>query len=237
MSTLTTRRNIVFSVALVVLLAAVVYGFVQRPGMIPRHSDEMADKDLVKTVDVDMSDEIRNTFDQRILVTKAAIEARESVGQDVALLQFALASDADIIGDLVTAREYYEDYMQSNPVNFTVMLNYAAILTRMGDLDRAEEMYRHVIEIVPTEEHLNRYVRFLETYNENGSRDAELKDLYELSLDFIGQREWILLGLGDWYLRNNDCKAAIDHYEVALQINPSNENTQNDIAELRATCR
>lgn len=237
MSTLTTRRNIVFSIALLVLLGTALYGFLQHPGMIPRDKNEIPEKDLVQTAEVAIPQELRNTYEQRIAVSEAAYAAREDAGQYDELLAFAIGSDADIIGDLAKARKYYEAYFQVNPVNFTVMLDYARVLANMGDLERAGETYRHLIEIVPTEQHLNRYARFLENNYQDGSHDKELRELYEAALDHLGQQEWILLGLGQWYERNDDCKAAIDHYEVALQLNPENEHTQEDLADLRATCR
>lgn len=231
------RRNIVFGIAVTVLLGLFIYGFAGNGGgVIAPKDDGPSEEELTLFDEVDFPAEIIYTYEQRIAIAESAIAARDSVDDVDSFLIFATATDADFLGDNVKAKSLYEDYLQVSPTDFTALANYAGLTARMGYLDLAEETYQHILEIAPTEDDINRYIRFLKFHYHDGSRDDDIRRLYERAIDLFGQREWLMLGLAEWYEEHDDCKAAIDHYEVALQLNPANESTQKDLDKTRSQC-
>lgn len=192
---------------------------------------------FITQAEVDLDETTRYYFENRIAVGEAAIKAREEVGQEDLLILFAIASDASFVGDLEKARTNYEAYLQVNPINYTIWTNYAGVLEDMGDVDGAELAYLQAIDIAATEDHFGRYLRFLKYNYQDGSRDEDILATLELALETFGQKEWIMMDLGEWYEDHGECTRAINHYEVAQQVNPSNESIQKDIDRVRTQCK
>lgn len=231
------RNSVVAGICLVVALVAGIALVTSYSGAdISNRIAGNTPDDLVTQKDVDINETTRHYFEHRIAVGEAAIKAREEVGQEDLLLLFAVASDASFVGDLEKARANYEAYLQVNPINYTIWTNYAGILAEMGDLEGAELAYLQAIDISATEDHFGRYLRFLNFYYQDGSRDEDVLATLELALASFGQKEWIMIDLAQWYEDHGECARAINHYEVAQQLNPANESIQKDIDRVRTQC-
>lgn len=236
MPSLKTRRHIIFGVALAVLFGALIYGFVTRNNaLLPKETKSY--EGLTLEEDLQTNDVTQHYFDHRISVGEAAIEAREAAGQENMNIVFAVANDADFIGDLVRGREGYEAFLQLNPISYVAWSNYGSVLDRMGDTEGADEAYWQALNLNASAGQFDKYVRFLERNNADGVYDERLKEIYELSITVLGQEVWNMKGLAEWYLGQGDCEEAVDHYEVALQLAPDDPGLQNDLDEAKEGCR
>lgn len=193
-------------------------------------------KGLVTERPIELDESTREYFEQRLATTMAAIEAAESRGEEVDLnLYLSAASDAHSLGHLATAREMLEKQLAGNPINYVAWNNYALVLEAMEDYENADEAYRKTIEIqagVP--KYYEDYADFLlEHYPE---RRDELKALYEDDLARRDQTVWNMTGLGDWYAEGGECDKAVDHYEVAVVLDPENQALKDDMERLEDTC-
>lgn len=226
---LDTRRKIVGGVAGLVALAAVVYGVVQ----VLRPNDPYEGLTLWRETQID--DATRATLEQRMATTRAGIAAAEAAGQDPdTTLWLSLADDAYIMGDLVTAREAYEEALNDNSMNPAVWNSYANVTNRMGDLEPAERAYLQAANIAPVTQYYMDYVAFLKKHYPE--RDNEVKTVLEYAIDQLGRNETLMVGLAEWYEEHGDCQRAIDHYKVAQSLNPANEGIAQKIQDVRTTC-
>ncbi|MCH8049299.1 hypothetical protein IH979_01140 [Patescibacteria group bacterium] len=237
MKLLQTRRQIVLGLAVLVLIAAVVYGFVTSRGGDATSTYE----GLVTQQDVDMDEETRFIFENRVMIFQAALAAQEAfeeqTGQRVDWdLYLEIASNANIIGDLATARENYQALLQLNPLHYAAWNNYGGILVQMKDFDAAEDAYLQAIDIFPTQEAYRDYVALLER-PETSDRDEEVLEILQDGVRRLGQQTWFMVRLAQWYLEHDDCDQALAHYKVAMQLAPEREAIQKDYQEARASCR
>lgn len=238
MEDLQKRRKLVFGIMAVALAVALLAVFLSPSGTVVKNIGGDANYEgLTLTREIDISDDLRFTFENRIEIFHAAIEAHAAVGEVDYDQYLALASDANMIGDLVTAREAYEAYIQGVPTDFSVWNSYAKNLARMRDLDLAEEAFRQAIELNPQESYMNDYIVFMERNNQDGSRDEDIVEWYNLAIDVHGQQTWMMLGLGRWYMDQGDCNRSLDHYKVADQLDPESEAVQKEYASAREACK
>lgn len=235
MASVKTRRIIVLGIAFIVLLVAVIYAFASKNSVIVSSTDGSSNEGLVLEEEFDIDEATRITFEHRMAVAEAAIDARAEVDDVDQYLILALASDADFIGDLEKARTTYEQLLQLNPINFVVWGNYANVLARMGALELADEAYWQALNLNATEAQFEKYIRFLNLHKPEGYRDR-VKEMYELAITAHGQKKWIMLGLADWYLEANDCSQAVAHLQVAKQLDPEDEYIDVDIEKARDAC-
>lgn len=234
MTSIPSRRNIIFVIALLVLLAMLIYSVSGRFGVILKNEEP---KDLTESVTVDSTEAIQFMFEQRVAVEKAAIEAQLAVGEVDWDLYLALGSDANFAGDLATSKWAYESLLQLNPISVVAWGSYARVLEEMGDLDAAEEAYWQAMNLRLASAEFQKYIAFLERHNEGGVNDDKILEHYELAVRILGQEVWSMVGLGEYYLAHGDCKHAIDHYEIALQLDPTSEAVASDLADVKEECR
>lgn len=236
MNIMQTRRQLVLGIALLVLLGAAIYGFINKPTV----SEPDKDRDyegLILINDISMPDEIRTYFEQRIAVSRSSIATQVALGAEPDLeLLFALAWDLNATGDLVGAREAYEDFLELNPLHYTAWNNYGNVLQLMGDIDPAEEAYRQALELYQSEEYFRDYVKLLQD-NANGERDEDIKALLEQSVEVLGQTSWNMVELAEWHLTHGDCDSALNHYGVAKALDPDGESLSMSIAEANEICK
>jgi tetratricopeptide (TPR) repeat protein len=193
-------------------------------------------KGLVLERPIEIDEATREYLEQRLATTLAAIAAAEKAGTEVELnLYLSASSDAYMLGDLVTAREMLENQIAGNPINYVGWNNYALVLVAMEDYDGAEDAFVKTLEIeTGVEKYYHDYAEFL--LNVRPEKRDQLKALYEDDLARRGQTVWNMTGLGDWYAVANECVKAVDHYEVAVVLDPKTQALKDDLTSLKQTC-
>jgi tetratricopeptide (TPR) repeat protein len=223
-------KNIAFMLALIVIIGGLSYEYYQsRP----------AAESLVEHLEIELDPAIRQTFAQRIEVTKAALSAQEKSGERVEMaLYINLASDYVMIGELHEGADVYKHYLTDiNQIDYTAWNNYADVAEQMGDYLVAEQAYLKAIELLPDYEEYHRdYVEFLKNHF-SGTRGQNIREALEDSVTRAGQSAWSMVNLAEWYLADGDCDEALAHYKVALQLSPDNTALQDEIAEAKDTCQ
>lgn len=229
MKFLETRRQFIFGIALLVFVGALVYaGFA--------NSNAWKYQGLTLQSDVEMDEETRNILETRIATTQAAIDAQRG-SDDIDLnLYTNLAFDAILMGDLVLARETYEEYFERNAINYIAWNNYANVLRDMGDTEKAEEAYRKAVELGGMEEYYSDLIDHIRKNDPDGEREDEVKALLEQDVEENGQSSWSMVMLAQWYMDHDDCERALDHYEVAVSLLPDNETLVQEYEDAKDTC-
>lgn len=189
---------------------------------------------LVTKWDIEMDEATRELLEQRIAITKASITLAKQSGQEPATdLYLSLAQDAYSYGDLAISREAFEAALNDNSLNVAVWNAYANTLLRMEDYEAAERAYLQAIALGGTSEYYMDYVRFLKRFPE---RDAEVKTVLEYMIKEFERNAEIMVALAEWYYGHDDCARAIDHLEVADDLNPGNKGIADKLAAYRAAC-
>jgi tetratricopeptide (TPR) repeat protein len=201
-------------------------------------SNEGRYQGLVLQDDTGLTPESQAYFEQQLNTAESAIAAAEASGEEVDWsLYLTAAWNAAALGDLVKARETYEDYLDLNQINPAPWNAYGSVLMRMEDYPAAEDAFKTAAELAPSEEFFRDWIMAIENQAPNGERDEEVKNILEVSVDTIGQNPWSMTELAQWYLRHDECDKALDHYEVAKDLlPPDNEAIVQDIAAARAQC-
>ena len=191
---------------------------------------------VLSYADVEITDEERFYVTQRIEVTESALDAQRGT-EDVDLdLVLALAWDYTLIGDLVNARETYEEFFESNSIHYTAWGNYASILKKMGDIDAAEEAYLQTLDLRKSEANYRSYVAFLEVYFDEGERDEDILALLVEGVANEGQTPWFMDALAKYYYDHGECEKSFDHYEVLIGLVPGDAGVIDDYTAARQTC-
>lgn len=223
-----TRRQIVFGIACLVLALAVVYAGTSSP--------RAKYRGLVLQQDIQMDEEVRSVLDTRIATSKAAIKAQKGSSDLNLDLYENLAFDAILRGDLVLARETYEEYFQYNAINYTAWNNYAKVLRDMGDNKKAEDAFKKAIELSPSEGYYNDLIEHIRRTQKDEEREDEIFDLLKKGVTDVGQTPFFMVELSRWYMANDDCQNALDHLQVAKTLIPDNESLTREIGEVQAQC-
>lgn len=222
-----TRRKLVYGVAAGVLAIALVYGFM-------KWQDPYAG--LTLTEDVEITDLERSYVEQRIAVTRAALDSQAG-SEDLDLdLFLTLAWDYTLIGNLVDARETYEEYFTHNAINYTAWANYGTILKKMGDIKLAEEAYLKAIEYNPTEGNYRNYVVLLRDYDPEGDREEEVLNVLNEGVARVGQTPWFMVAIAEWYMNDENCEEAFVYFELAMDLAPEVTAIAEDYAMAKAAC-
>lgn len=225
-----TRKHIVLAVSGVVVALLVGYGvWVGISRLINPYAG------LVTSIEVQMTEEVRNLITQRLNTAKASLAAQEQAGEDVDMnLHLTIAESYYMLGDLVSSREEYEIYLELNPISHVAWNAYANILGRMEDYVPAGEAYKKAIEGFKTEEYYRDYAEFLaEHYPE---RQEEYRRVLDEAFQNLGQTTWTMLALGNWYYAHWDCVQGRAHYSVAQTLSPENDSIALDDNEKYAEC-
>lgn len=190
-------------------------------------------KGLVTHLDVQSDEAVRTLAAQRIATAQAALQAAEDAGGEMNTgLYSAIASDALILGDLVLARESLEAALSYNSLNSATWSSYGYTLFMMQDYENAKSAYLRAVEITPIETTYRDAIRILtQQFPEEKSK---VKDLYEESVDLLGQKMFNMLGLANWYAEAGDCDKAKDHFEVAEDLSTSDDVRQQVVDEKAA---
>ncbi len=191
---------------------------------------------LVLETPIELDEATREYFEQRLAITQASIQAAMAAGEEVNLnLYLGAASDAYLLGDLVTAREMLELQLAGNAINHVAWNNYALVLETMEDYVNAELAFRRTLEV---ETGINKYyVDYADFLVEHfPERRDDLKAVIETNLELGGQTAWNMVALAKWYAVGGQCDKALDHYKVAVVLDPV-QALKDDMATLKQTCQ
>lgn len=217
------REQYIFSAAALAMLIALgigAYSFINRDPY----------EGLVTHIEVQSDEGIRTLAEQRIATAQASLQAAEDAEQEIDPDMYnAIASDALILGDLVLARESLELSLTYNSLNGTTWSSYAYTLLMMQDYENAKNAYLRAVEITPMEATYRDAIRILT--QQFPDEKTKVKDLYEDSVDLLGQKMFNMLGLANWYADAGDCDRSEDHFDVAKDLATSDEIRQQVVDE------
>lgn len=204
-------------------------------------TDNFKYRGLNQADEPEMTDEQRTYFEQQMRTAQASLDIQKASMdiQDVDWdLYLSVAWNAAAVGELVTARETLEEYLELTDRNAGAYSLYGSVLTRMGDYDRAEDAFAMSAQVDPTEEGYRKWIFGVRNNPPDGSREDEVKDILDNAVDTVGQRSWFMNELAIWYLEHDECDQAIAHYEVAQDLLPEgNEAIAVDLAAARTQCK
>lgn len=203
-------KNVLFILALLVLIGAAGASV---------YKSYRSNTTYTSTVDTGLSAEIKQTFLQRIELTKAAIATQEAdTEKDDLFLYSSLASDQTMLGDLQGAADTYKHYLaDKNTIDFVAWNNYGDVLERMEDYIGAEQAYKQAIGLNPAEEYYRDYIVFLQVHFQQERKD-EILAMLEEGMEKVGRTRWFLVETARWYQEAGDCDQAQAHYKVAIQV-------------------
>lgn len=220
------REQYIFSAAALAVLLALGVGVYAWVNQDPYEG-------LVTYIEVQSDEGVRTLAQQRIATAQASIQASKDAGEEINFdLYNAIASDALILGDLILARESLESSLENNSLNGTTWSSYAYTLLMMQDYENAKNAYLRAVEITPMEATYRDAVRILTQHFPE--EQLKVKELYEDSVDVLGQKMFNMLGLANWYADAGDCDRSEDHFDVAKDLSTSDEIRQQVIDEEKA---
>ena len=189
---------------------------------------------LVTTADIQMTAEMRTLLEQRIKTTQASIEAQ---GKDVDLdLYILLANDASLVGDLILAREAAQAAVDGNPLNYGALNLLGTIAEDMHDYDAARSAYKAAVDQHSGVIELYRdYVILLQA--RWPEEQGEIKVALEKSIEDSGRNSWNMLELAHWYRKAGECDQALDHYDIAISLEPENAELRVGRNQFRDLCK
>ncbi len=197
---------------------------------------------LITQKEVQLTEGEKEMLKQRILVTQEAIRLKENLGEEVDLKLISdVAYDSMLLGDLVTAKEYYEKYLDLNNINPSIWQNYAGVLRDMQDFAASEDAYRQLSVVSLSESTVISLIRAIERNNPNGDRDEEILNLLLTSLETsIGRTPALLTHIARWYEDHGECQKAIEHFEVVKDMLSGQGSDVSgviaDIEHVESTC-
>jgi tetratricopeptide (TPR) repeat protein len=192
---------------------------------------------LVTEIEVQSDEATVEYLEQQLEQSLAAIEAAYQSGETPDLDLFMIvATNAYYLGDLVQARETYEEYFEENSINPAAWNTYANILYKMEDWSNAEKAYRTAVELSPMEEFYMDLVRVIEKDSE---RHLEVEEILKEAVEVLGQTRSLMVSLGEYYYETSDCERSIAHFNVAKTLAESDslvDAVQLEINKVNETC-
>ncbi len=225
------RKQIVGGASILVVSMLVVYGVWN---VWPRLTNPYYG--LTTHIDIQMDDATRTLIQQRLAIAQASLASQQSSGGTIDNQTYlVIAENEKMLGDLVASRKMYEKNLDAVPTSYVAWNSYAALLEVMNDLPAAEKAYKKSLELLKTEEYYRDYIDFLRAHYPD--RHAEVKTLLDEAYTSLGQTQWTMTALGDWFFETGDCDQGKAHYDVAIRLaNDGAVNLKKDQQEKLATC-
>lgn len=190
-------------------------------------------------VEVDISDEQRVAYEQKLSDAQGRIDRKEGEGNDWWLAYLDAARMSSALGRNGDAEGYYRTFLKRFPEHRVGLANYAHLLFETGRYRAAEIIYGRLVSVARIEEDLRDYVEVIKAQNQEGERNADLLSVLEVAVADYGQTAFLMLELADLYQKMGNCELAIQHHEVLLNLVDESQKAQieNDIARMQETCR
>jgi len=188
-------------------------------------------KDLILFVDRGLSEKDKATFERQLADKQKEVDELAAKGERNLTKILQLGNLFYTVGNLEKSAEQYRDILSTNPQDPAALENLGQSLYEMRDFEGAAVSWQKAIDASPYEV---TYIRLADLLIEKfPERNADVKLVLEHAFANIGQTYGIMIHLGDWYARNNQFDRAISHYEVALQLNPNNDEARKTMQEYR----
>lgn len=194
---------------------------------------------LIDTREIELTPEMRDLVEQRVAVTRSAIDAQEAVGDVDWDLYTVLAYDYELLGELRLAAETYETYLELSPVTYVAWAQYAEVMRLRGDLETAESAYRQALSMFVSQQYVLSLVQIIEDQAPNGERKDEVRALLDLAVRAEGQNTTYMVYLALWELAYGSCANAYDFYENAIRLTENEDlvaTIRGDLEDARRTC-
>ncbi len=127
--------------------------------------------------------------------------ALEKIPADTSGIMFFTSIIHSRNGKFGLARDGYLRLLQSDPENIQVRFNLAAAYERLGDFDKAESNFKHILELAPDNALSLNYLGFM--YADSGIKLDEAKEMIEKALEiepdngaYLDSYAWVLYKLG-----------------------------------------
>ncbi len=125
------------------------------------------------------------------------------------------------------AKELYTNLLKTNPTNFIILQNYAALLAQIKDYKNADDIFKKCLKIKPNDSLLlYNYGKF---FQDQGIFDKAIQ-FYQKSLQSNPKNNMSQYNIGNIYLFEGKLERAIDSFKKAIKINSSNFLAYNNIA-------
>lgn len=225
------RKQIVGGASILVVLGLVIYGAWYAW---PRLANPYYG--LTTHLDIQMDDATRTLIQQRLATAQASLASQQASHATVDnQLYLVIAENEKLLGDLVSSREMYEKNLDAVPTSYVAWNSYASLLEIMNDLPKAEQAYKKSLELLKAEEYYRDYIDFLRAHYPD--RRTEVKTLLDEAYTSLGQTQWTMTALGNWFFETGDCDQGSAHYDVAIRLaSDSATNLKKDQQEKLATC-
>ncbi|MFH1253233.1 MAG: tetratricopeptide repeat protein [Candidatus Uhrbacteria bacterium] len=222
-------RNIIFILAVLVLLVAGLVWRLEKNS--PKlFSGEPESPNLTLYADRGLSAEMQTSLEQKVSDLEALMASDEKVKADVSQW-LQLGNFKYQLGDLAGAKEDYEHILTINPQDAPAHENLAQAFYEMGDFVSAESHWRAALAASPWEV---TYIKLVNLIDEKfPARHAEVQTILEEAIATLGQMPVLLVRLGDWYLSEGDYSRALSHYQIAKQLEPTDQGIEQKITEAK----
>jgi len=226
------RKQGVIAISILVVLVLGGYGlYTQWPKLTDPYFG------LTTHIDVQMDDSTRTLIQQRIVTAEASLAAQEKSGGEIdAKLYLTIAENQKMLGDLVASRKMYEKSISLNDKAYVVWNSYAKVLELMNDLPNAEKAFKKALDLLKIEDNYRDYAEFLQAHYPD--RRTERKAILDEAFATVGQTQWTMIALGDWFFETGECDQGKAHYDVAKTLSSGDTtNLVKDQQEKFAICQ
>ena len=124
------------------------------------------------------------------------------------------------------AKKIYEDLLIKNPNNFTILQNYAALLSQIKEYKKAGDTFKKCLEIKPKDPLLlYNYGKF---FHEQKIYDKAIR-FYQESFKIDSKNDMSQYNIGNIYFSEGKLENAIKSFKKAIEINSLNFLAYNNI--------
>ena len=129
-------------------------------------------------------------------------------------------------GNWNKAKEIYEHILKSDPNNYTVLQNYASLLSQLREFKLAKITFEKCLKINPKDSLLvYNYGKF---FHDQNNFDRAI-NCYEKSFKLNSKNDMSLYNIGNIFLLKNNFQKAITYFKKVLEINSSHYLAYNNI--------
>ena len=129
-------------------------------------------------------------------------------------------------GNWNKAKEIYEHILKSNPEDYSVLQNYAPLLSQLGENKLAKNVFKKCLRIKPKDYLLlYNYAKFFQ----NQKIFDKAIEFYKKSFAIQPKNNLSMYNIGNIYSTNKEFDKSIKYFEKTIQSNPSNFLAYNNM--------